>query len=136
MKKIPSKGIVYKAIVDAMGNLTVAAKALHCERVTLYRWIDEYGLKDAVQEGRDRMLDIAENQLAENIQSGKEVSLIFFLKTQGRSRGYSEKVDVEHTGKDGGAIQFDVKQMTTDELRKIISSARDSITRIGSQTDD
>jgi hypothetical protein len=114
MKKIPSKGIVYKAIVDAMGNLTVAAKALHCERVTLYRWIDEYGLKDAVQEGRDRMLDIAENQLAENIQSGKEVSLIFFLKTQGRSRGYSEKVDVEHTGKDGEPLTLRIEIIKPD----------------------
>jgi pyruvate-formate lyase-activating enzyme len=77
------------------------------------------------------------SQLAKKAKEAtEELDLPFFLKTQGRSRGYSEKVDVEHTGKDGGAIQFDVKQMTTDELRKIISSARDSITRISSQTDD
>ena len=119
-----------------MGNLTIVAKSLGVSRTAVFNWVQEYELKGIVEEARENRLDFVESALDNLIKKGDTAAIIFFLKTQGRSRGYSEKVDVEHTGKDGGAIQFDVKQMTTDELRKIISSARDSITRISSQTDD
>jgi predicted transcriptional regulator len=134
--KRPSVETIKNTISQAMGNLTIVAKSLGVSRTAVFNWVQEYELKGIVEEARENRLDFVESALDNLIKKGDTAAIIFFLKTQGRSRGYSEKVDVEHTGKDGGAIQFDVKQMTTDELRKIISSARDSITRISSQTDD
>lgn len=84
--------------MDAYGNLTQASKSLKCDRRTLYGWIEQECLQDTVQEGRDQLLDEAENQGAKKIKEGDTSFLIFFLKTQGRSRGYVERQDVNHSG--------------------------------------
>lgn len=95
--KKPSKEVIEKAILASYGNILKAAKSLKCERATLYKWIEEESLQDVVQDGRDAVLDIAENSLLENIKEGRETSLIFFLKTQGRKRGYSQNEPKEDT---------------------------------------
>jgi len=59
----------------------------------LYIWIKDEGLEAAIQEGRNRILDLAENKLASKIKEGDTTSLIFFLKTQGKARGYVEKTE-------------------------------------------
>ena len=98
MKKKPSKHIIQNAIIKAMGNLTVAAKSLGCDRTSIYNWVEKEGLQQAVQEGRDQLLDLAENKMASKISEGDTTALIFFLKTQGKSRGYSEKQEIEQSG--------------------------------------
>ena len=42
-------------------------------------------------------IDFAETVLLKNIREGKETSLIFFLKTKGRERGYIEKIEQDIT---------------------------------------
>lgn len=85
-------------IIECFGNLTKAAEALEIQRATLYKWIEiEPSLREAVEEGREARLDAAEEQLAKNWDDGKEASLIFFLKTQGRKRGYSQDNEGNNT---------------------------------------
>lgn len=69
----------------------MAAKSLSVARNTLYAWVEDYDLNKAIEEGRDTLLDMAENRLAKNISEGDTTSLIFFLKTQGKHRGYVER---------------------------------------------
>lgn len=47
-------------------------------------------MQHVVQEARDARLDFAEGKLDEKIDNGDTAALIFFLKTQGRSRGYGQ----------------------------------------------
>ena len=87
---------------------------LGCDRTSLSRWIKEEGLEQELIDARDIRLDMLEEKLMENALGDKEASLIFALKTQGRSRGYSEKVDVEHTGKDGEPLTLRIEIIKPD----------------------
>lgn len=98
MKK-PDRSIIKEAIVKAFGNLSTAAKSLQVERATLYAWIEAEGLEEAVMEGRNRRLDFAESMLDKGMKDGNMTAIIFYLKTQGKSRGYIERQEV--TGADG-----------------------------------
>lgn len=101
MKK-PDRSIIEKAIVKAFGNLSTAAKSLSVDRATLYKWIEQEGLEEAVQEGRNTRLDFVESKLDQKINGGDTTAIIFFLKTQGKNRGYVERQEI--TGKDGQKI--------------------------------
>jgi hypothetical protein len=105
MKK-PDRSVIEQAIVKAFGNLSTAAKSLAVERATLYKWIDQEGLEEAVQEGRNKRLDFAESMLDKGMQEGNMTAVIFYLKTQGKSRGYVERQEI--TGADGKKV-FEVK---------------------------
>mgnify|MGYP002654737783 CR=1 FL=1 len=105
MKK-PDTSVIEKAIVKAFGNLSTAAKSLAVERATLYRWIEQEGLEQAVIEGRNRRLDFAESMLDKGMQDGNMTAIIFYLKTQGKSRGYVERQEL--TGADGKKL-FEVQ---------------------------
>ena len=111
MKK-PDTSVIESSIVKAFGNLSTAAKSLHVERATLYRWIEQEGLEEAVQEGRNRRLDFAESMLDKGMQEGNMTAIIFYLKTQGKSRGYIERQEV--TGADGKKL-FEVTIIDADK---------------------
>ncbi len=48
-------------------------------------------------EARESSIDLAESKLIEAIKAGNLTAIIFFLKTQGKSRGYSERSEFGHT---------------------------------------
>ena len=110
MKK-PDRSVIEKAIVDAFGNLSQASSSLKVEWATLYSWIESEGLEEAVVEGRNKRLDFVEGKLDQKINSGDTTAIIFFLKTQGKSRGYVERQEV--TGKDGSKL-FEVNIVDGD----------------------
>lgn len=87
---------VYK---DKGCNISVASESININRATYYLWRrtdSEFNRK--CQEAEESLMDYAETKLIKNIQDGKEASLIFYLKTKGKKRGYVEKTEVEHTG--------------------------------------
>ena len=88
-----------KAIKDSRGFVTTIAKRLDCTRANVYKLIKKYPtVRQALEDERESMKDVAETQLFKNIEDGKEVSLIFYLKTQAKDRGYIEKQQIEHSG--------------------------------------
>ncbi len=101
MKK-PERSVIEQAIVKAFGNLSAASKSLGVDRVSLYKWIEQDGLEQAVVEGRNSRLDFVEGKLDQKIDGGDTTAIIFFLKTQGKSRGYVERQEI--TGADGKKI--------------------------------
>ena len=60
-------------------------------------------LQKHLQQLREDSLDYVEGKLFQNIDEGNTSSIIFYLKCQGKARGYVERV--ETTGADGGAIE-------------------------------
>lgn len=81
------------------GNISAIADAMGCGRSTIYRRIQESDeLQMAIDSERERTLDQLEETLATQAINGNIPALIFALKTQGRARGYGDKVEVEGWG--------------------------------------
>lgn len=83
---------IIEAVKKHKGFLSLVANHLNCSLQTIHNYRNRYPeIAQAINEERERFLDFAENKLLEHIQNGDITALIFFLKTQGRHRGYSEK---------------------------------------------
>ena len=50
-------------------------------------------MQDLLAEADESMLDFAESKLIEHINNNDITSLIFFLKTKGKKRGYVERTE-------------------------------------------
>ena len=99
---------VAAAIHEARGTQSVAARRLGCSRETLRRYANQFAtVRTAVEDARDSLLDFAEDELIKLIGEGNITAIIFYLKTQGKKRGYVERV--EQTGADGAAVQVIVR---------------------------
>ena len=88
------------AALDVCGGIVTTA----CEKVDdvsrrqFYRWLEkDEDFKKAVEEASEKILDLAESSLIRNIRSGDTASIIFYLKTKGKKRGYTQQVDVSGT---------------------------------------
>ena len=106
-KRVPAKPRITKeavqqAIVKSRGLLSFAAQLLGCDRTTIYNYLEKWpDLKQVVADQREGLIDIAESRLLGNSDRGDTTAIIFFLKTQGRNRGYVERQEI--TGADGAA---------------------------------
>ena len=108
-----TKEQIKDAITKAGGFISIACKSLSCTRKTIYNYLDKYPeLKDVVNDIREQYLDIAEASLIKKVKDGATAELIFYLKTQGRKRGYWEKQQMDMTT-DDEPIQINIK--LTDE---------------------
>ena len=105
------KQAMIKALEDALGVVTTAARKVGIDRTTHYAWLkDDDAYRHAVEDISDVALDFAESQLHKQIQSGEVSSTIFYLKTKGKRRGYIERQEIDHSG----AIQMRPVIITPD----------------------
>jgi hypothetical protein len=118
--------LVLAAIGRATGNVSAAAKALGVTRQTLYTFIEENPVAvAALKEARETMLDEAESVLYRKALDGSTAELLFFLKTQGKGRGYVERSEL--TGADGGPVAL--KDVPDDELDRRLAQLEAEVRR-------
>ena len=53
---------------------------------------------DYFQSQKETIIDLAENQLVKLVREGDKDAIFFLLKTVGKRRGYSEKMETELSG--------------------------------------
>jgi hypothetical protein len=82
------------ALSDTWGNVSAACTATGISRATHYNWRKDDVYSEAVEHIEERNLDRAETALQGLIEAGNVTAIIFYLKTKGRKRGYTEKIDV------------------------------------------
>lgn len=115
---------VERAITKAKGNLSAAARILDVSRTAVENRIKNHPhLKELLVDCREAQLDFAEAKLEEKIINGETVPLLFYLKCQGKDRGFVERKEL--TGKDGGPIaqvEIQADSLTDDQLANIASS--------------
>jgi hypothetical protein len=104
--KITAEAII--AIVDDCdGNLTEVARTLHCDRGTIYNRMNEQPtVKKAFEQAREKMIDTVESVLYREAKSGEAWAVCFFLKTQAKHRGYTERQEV--TGPSGESLVVEI----------------------------
>ena len=86
------------ALSDVWGNVSAACTATGVGRATHYLWRKQPAYRHAVEHIEERNLDRAETALQGLIEAGNVTAIIFYLKTKGKNRGYSEKAEIENVG--------------------------------------
>ena len=95
------------ALKETKGLLTLAASKAGVSYRTVNRYANEYPLvREAVQEAKESMLDFAEEGLFTEIKARNMTAIIFYLKTQGKHRGYTERQEI--TGEGGKPIKAEI----------------------------
>jgi len=97
MKKLTRERLTKKKVEEAIrashGVLAVAARALGVTRQGLYAAIQRHGLDGLLREVREEFLDDVESRLIQAALQGKPWAVMFVLKTIGKERGYTERVE-------------------------------------------
>lgn len=109
----------YAAAIRARrGLMTAVADHLDVDRGTVYRALKRWpDLNAVLEEARERTGDVAEAALFRAISQGDAWAIQFYLKTQGRKRGYGDRLEVQHGGR------LDLANLTDEELRAIRDGA-------------
>lgn len=126
--KKPINSKIIELFALKMGNKTEIAEALNVSRTALYNWIEEDSdLKEAIEAQEEANIDFTESKLFARIDGYEHpdvhisnyqgnvtetplikhyppdpTSIIFFLKTRAKHRGYIERQEL--TGKDGAPL--------------------------------
>jgi hypothetical protein len=93
---------VIDELKDCRGNVAYTASQLKVSRGWLWRYIGNHPtVREALDDIKESVIDKAELSLEQRMMSS-DTLLIFFLKTQGKGRGYTERQEI--TGADGGPV--------------------------------
>lgn len=94
-KPILNSELVAAALADMQGNVAAVAKRFGVHRSSVQELIDKRpALQRVLSDARDGMLDHAESSLYRAVIAGEAWAVCFFLKTQGKKRGYIERNEV------------------------------------------
>ena len=90
---------IIDALRETKGMVYIAAEKLGVSHTTIYNYAKRYkAVQQAIDEQRGKVTDVAELALYRAIQAGEAWAVTFYLKTIGRTRGYVEKQEIEHSG--------------------------------------
>jgi len=90
---------ILKAIEGTGGLKTAIASKLGVHRLTVLNYEKKYEtVRQAIEEEAEKILDKCESNLFVRIREGDEDTSRWVLARKGKQRGYSEKIDTEHTG--------------------------------------
>lgn len=123
------KELMIKALTSTMGIVTTACEMVNEKRKIYYKWMeDDENFRKQVEEITEREVDFAESALLKKIRDGDTTSIIFYLKTKGKKRGYVEKKEMDMTteGKPITAIALKIISPKSNEAtRKTTKSTED-----------
>jgi hypothetical protein len=98
LTKKQKQDLFLKALEKNSGNISESCKKINISRKTFYHWCKkDENFKNQVEEIKESLIDLAENKLMEQIKKGNITAIIFFLKTKGKERGYTEKQEIKHS---------------------------------------
>lgn len=100
------KKIVLEILMKSHGVIQPALDAANIHRSTYRDWLKkDPKFAAAVEATNEAAIDFVESKLYKNIEAGKEISTIFYLKTRAAHRGYYEKTQMDITS-GGKPINF------------------------------
>lgn len=94
-----TKRAVLKAIDDSGGIISTVAKRLGKDWSTARRYINMWDETKALFNAEvERVTDLAENRLIQQISEGERWAIKFWLTTKGKSRGFTQQMEFAHSG--------------------------------------
>jgi len=117
MAKKNSNGItaemMINAIEESQGYVSKAAEILSISRNTFYVYLKKFAtVQQSLDEIREKRHDFVELQMMKLIKAQNPTMIIFYLKTQCKSRGYVERQEV--SGVDGNLLKVIVEYENSD----------------------
>ncbi len=92
--KPKSKEAMLHALSKSLGVVTPAIRMVGISRKTHYNWLrDDAEYAQLVSDTKEESLDFSETKLLQGVAKGNMTAVIFHLKTQGKQRGYVERVE-------------------------------------------
>jgi len=111
-KSNTKKKAMLKSLEKSLGVVTAACIEVGIDRKTHYQWLkDDEDYRKQVDDITDIAIDFSETQLYKKINEGDTASIIFFLKTKGKKRGYVERQEIDNN------VQLQTK-ITPEETAK------------------
>jgi hypothetical protein len=93
---------VIEALKETKGLVYLAAKKLGVDPDTVSNYAKRYPtVKATLVSARGEVVDLAEAKLYQATLGGEQWAVLFTLRTQGKERGYVERVQQEVAAKDG-----------------------------------
>lgn len=124
-----TNGILFDPDIDVFvedvhalnGNVAAIAKKYNVSRRTVLRFADRHPeVNDALYEAREAMLDMAESSLYRRVLAGESWAVCFFLKTQGRKRGYIERGETFN-------LNVNLDKLTIEQLERLAAGEHPSL---------
>jgi len=83
-------------LFECHGVISATCKKAGISRETFYTYLEsDKDFEEKARKIREKNLDYVEDKLFQNIKKGDVASIIFYLKCQGKNRGWTEKQQVE-----------------------------------------
>ncbi len=116
--KKPSKQKLIEIAVECCGIITDMARCAKASRRQMYRWTNgDPEIQQAIQDGRDQLVDLAKSALKKNIEAGREKSVIYVLGTLGRKEGFGNFIEV----KDRSRLEDNIDELTDDQIVEMMA---------------
>lgn len=102
-------------LYEASGcNVSSVCKRVGIARKTFYEWKKEdKEFTSKLEEIEDGLIDYVETALMKQIKEGQLTAIIFYLKTKGKDRGYTERV--EHKIDEDAGIEIVIHNPNDDK---------------------
>ena len=125
-----------KEIIDALrekrGLVHLAAEYIGCTTSTILKRIREQPyLRAVLEEARGKLIDTAEEKLAEAVEKAEPWAIQMTLKTIGKDRGYIERKEHRHGGDPNSPpisienrVTIDIDVLPLETRRRILEDHR------------
>ena len=95
-QNISKKATFLKCLHNNHGHISKACESAKIHRRTYYTWIEKDDkFKEQVEDAKEALVDYVESKLLQKINDLDTTSIIFFLKCKAKSRGYTERTEIE-----------------------------------------
>ncbi len=102
-----NKNNFLRAYRESAGNIAHACKSANINRQTYYNYLEKFDtFKKECEDIKEENIDFAESVLMGEIRNKHMTATIFFLKTQGRNRGYVERQEMDVDGSLSLSVEF------------------------------
>ncbi len=119
MAKI-TKDMLGKKLTQYGGNISACARFFQVSRTAIHNYIKRHPeLISVLEDSREQFLDDAESALHKAIKNGDAWAVCFALKTVGRKRGYSERMELKNVKEEKPEEEMTDEQLNAEiEARK------------------
>jgi len=113
------KEMLLKVMIENLGNVTKSCEVLNIDRGTFYNYYNnDNEFKQQIDDIKNITLDFVESKLLKKVKDEDITAIIFYLKTQGKKRGYIEKTEQEITIQPPVVIDWSESIQEAEEIKQ------------------